>query len=289
MIDLFYPFAEFEFMRRALAGCLLLSLSAAPVGVFMVLRRISLTGDALSHAILPGVALGYLFYGLSFVAMAFGGLVAGSLVALMSGLSSRWSDTPEDRNLAAFYLTALAMGVFIVSTHGSPVDLMHILFGAALGITDAALLAVAGVATVTVWVLLLIFRPLVIDSVDSGAFSRQSGWGLICQSLLMVLIALNLVAGLQAMGTLMAVGLMILPATIASYWCSRLETLLVVSVLAAALASFLGLLGSYHADWPTSPTIILLLGAGFLFSVLTGRRRGLARGLWPKTFHPRNR
>ncbi len=283
MMDLFHPFVEFDFMRRALVGCLLLSLSAGPVGVFMVLRRISLTGDALSHAILPGVALGYLLYGLSFMAMALGGLLAGTLVALLSGLSSRWSNTPEDRNLAAFYLTALALGVFIVSTHGSPVDLMHILFGAALGMTDAALLAVAGVATVTIWALLMLLRPLVIDSVDGSAFSRRSGWGLICQSLLMVLIALNLVAGLQAMGTLMAVGLMILPAAIASYWCSRLETMLVVSVMAAALASLLGLLGSFHADWPTSPTIILLLGVAFLVSVLVGRRRGLCIALWRKT------
>ena len=277
MIEVFYPFVEFDFMRRALAGCLILSLSAAPVGVFMVLRRISLMGDALSHAVLPGVAIGYLVAGLSVVAMALGGLLAGCLVALASGLSSRWSAVPEDRNLAALYLCALALGVFLISVRGGSVDLMHVLFGAALGLGDAALIWVAGTATVTVWVLLMLFRPLVLDSVDPGSLSGQGGWGFLTHAALMVLIVLNLVAGLHAMGTLMAVGLMILPGTIAGYWCRRLDALLAMAVTLAGLASMVGLLGSFYADWPTSPTIILVLGSVYLFSVLLGRRQGLVR------------
>lgn len=280
MNEVFYPFVEFDFMRRALVGSLILSLSAAPVGVFMVLRRISLMGDALSHAVLPGVAIGYLVAGLSVAAMALGGLLAGCLVALASGLSSRWSSVPEDRNLAAWYLIALALGVFLISVRGGSVDLMHVLFGAALGLGDAALVWVGATATVTIWVLLMLFRPLVLDSVDASSLSNQGGWGWLTHGAFVVLIVLNLVAGLHAMGTLMAVGLMILPGTIASYWCQRLDALLVVAIVLAGLASVAGLLGSFYADWPTSPTIILGLGIAYLLSVLVGRRQGLVRILW---------
>jgi zinc/manganese transport system permease protein len=287
MTGLFYPFFEFDFMRRALVGCLMLSLGAAPVGVFMVLRRISLTGDALSHAVLPGIAIGYLIAGLSVAAMAIGGLLAGCLVALASSLSSRWSTVPEDRNLAAWYLIALALGVFLISVRGGSVDLMHVLFGAALGLDDAALLWVAFTATVTVWVLLLLFRPLVLDSVDPGSLRNQGSWSWLTHGAFVVLIVFNLVAGLHAMGTLMAVGLMILPATIASYWCRHLDTLLLVAVLLAGLASFAGLLGSFYADWPTSPTIILVLGIAYLLSVLLGSRQGLVRMLWQRPVQTR--
>ena len=103
------PFAEFAFMRRALVASLALSLSAAPLGVFLTLRRMSLMGDALSHAILPGVALGYLVAGLSLSAMAIGGLLAGMLVAGLAGLVSRVTTLKEDASLAAIYLVALVL------------------------------------------------------------------------------------------------------------------------------------------------------------------------------------
>src|SRR3981081_3319537 len=116
MIDLLTgPFVEFSFMRRALVGCLALSLGAPPVGVFLVLRRMSLMGDAMSHAILPGAAIGYLLAGLSLFAMSAGGLVAGIVVAVLAGLVARSTVLREDASLAAFYLVSLAAGVLIVS------------------------------------------------------------------------------------------------------------------------------------------------------------------------------
>ena len=102
------PFAEFQFMRRALLGCVAVSLGATPVGVFLMLRRMSLTGDAMAHAILPGAAIGYLIAGLSLIAMTIGGLLAGLFVALVSGLVSRSTQLKEDASLAAFYLISLA-------------------------------------------------------------------------------------------------------------------------------------------------------------------------------------
>src|SRR5690349_23511789 len=109
------PFTEFEFMRRALAAVVALSLGAAPIGAFLMLRRMSLVGDAMAHAILPGAAIGFLLSGLNLFAMTTGGLIAGFAVALLSGLVSRSTGLKEDASLATFYLASLAIGVTIVS------------------------------------------------------------------------------------------------------------------------------------------------------------------------------
>ena len=134
----FAPFAEFAFMRRALVATLALSLSAAPLGVFLPLRRMSLLGDALSHAVLPGVAIGFMLSGLSLTAMALGGVAAGMLVAAIAGLVTRFTTLKEDASLAAIYLVALALGVTLISGHGTQLDLLHILFGSALAWTTKA-------------------------------------------------------------------------------------------------------------------------------------------------------
>ena len=139
---LIQPFVEFGFMRRALVASLALAMGCGPIGVFLVLRRMSLIGDAMSHAVLPGAALGFLVAGLSLFWMSLGGFVAGLLVALLSGLLARATQLREDASFAAFYLISLATGVLLVSTHGSNVDIIHVLFGTILAVDDAALLLV---------------------------------------------------------------------------------------------------------------------------------------------------
>src|SRR5947199_8518013 len=122
------PFSEFEFMRRALAGALALALGACPIGVFLMLRRMSLVGDAMAHAILPGAAVGFLVSGLNLFAMTAGGLIAGFVVALLKGLVARATELKEDASLATFYLVSLALGVMIISLKGTNLDLLHLLF-----------------------------------------------------------------------------------------------------------------------------------------------------------------
>jgi zinc/manganese transport system permease protein len=134
------PFLEFSFMRRALVACLALRLGCGPGGVLLVLRRMSLVGDAMSHAVLPGAAIGFLVAGFSLTAMSLGGFAAGLVVALLAGLVTRSTEQREDASFAAFYLISLALGVLIVSTRGSNVDLMHVLFGTILAVDDVSLL-----------------------------------------------------------------------------------------------------------------------------------------------------
>ena len=172
------PFADFAFMRRALVATLALSLSAAPLGVFLTLRRMSLLGDALSHAVLPGVAVGFMLFGLSLPAMAIGGVAAGLLVAGIAGFVSRATSLKEDASLAALYLVALAIGVALISRQGSQLDLLRILFGSTLGVDAPGLLLVAGVTSVSLLALAAGYRGLVLETFDPVFLSAsgQRGW-----------------------------------------------------------------------------------------------------------------
>ncbi len=276
------PFVEFGFMRRALAGCLALSLSATPVGVFLILRRMSLAGDAIAHAILPGAAIGYLVAGLSLPAMTIGGMVAGLAVAVAAGGIARMTLLREDASLASVYLLSLASGVMIVSLRGSNVDLLHVLFGTVLALDDAALLLVASIATVTLVTLAVVYRPLVLECCDPS-FLRSVGR---CSTPVhigfMALVVLNLVAGFHALGTLMAVGIMVLPAAAARLWVRDIAGLLPLAMSIALLGSTTGLLLSFHASLPASPAIVLALGVLYVISLVIAPAGMLAGRLGPR-------
>jgi zinc/manganese transport system permease protein len=271
------PFAEFAFMRHALIGTLALALGCAPIGVFLVLRRMSLLGDAMSHAILPGAAIAFIAYGLSLTALTIGGLLAGLVVVILAGAVTRLTQIKEDASFAAFYLLSLASGVLLVSKWGSNVDLMHILFGSVLAVDTPALLLVAAIATLTLLMLAIFYRPLVIESFDPEFLRATRRGGALTHFVFLILVVLNLVAGFQALGTLMAVGLMMLPATTARLWARTLAGLLPIAMLIAFVSGFAGLLISYHGDLPSGPAIILTAGCIYLASLLIGRNGGL---LW---------
>jgi zinc/manganese transport system permease protein len=266
------PFVEFGFMRRALVGCLALSLSAAPLGVFLMLRRMSLMGDAVAHGILPGVALGYLYAGLSLGAMTVGGIVAGVAVAVVSGLVARSTVLKEDTSLAAFYLLSLALGVLIVSTRGNSVDLLHVLFGTVLSLNDEALMLLGSIATLTLMGMAVLYRPLIMECLDSTFLRHVSRWSPVAHYGFLGLLVINLVAGFHALGTLMAVGLLVLPAAAARFWVRQVSPMLRLASALALLGGASGLLLSFHADWPSGPTIVLCLGVIYLFSLAFGRQ-----------------
>jgi zinc/manganese transport system permease protein len=269
------PFVEFGFMRRGLVGCLAIALGCGPIGTILVLRRMSLMGDALSHAVLPGAALGFIFAGLWLPAMTLGGVAAGLAVALLSGLVTRLTPLREDASFAAFYLISLALGVLLVSTHGSNVDLLHLLFGSILAIDDTALVLIGVIATSTLLGLAVIYRPLVVECFDPGFLRAVGGRGGLVHTLFLALVVFNLVAAFQVLGTLMAVGLMMLPAAAARFWVRELSSLSATSSGVAVASGFLGLLLSYHLDLPSGPAIVLVAGLAYLASVLFGPRDSL--------------
>lgn len=278
------PFLDFAFMQRALVGAFMLSISACPVGVFLMLRRMSLTGDAMAHAILPGAAAGFLLYGLQIVPMTIGGLVAGIVVALGAGAVARMTIQKEDASMAAFYLISLSLGVLMVSLRGSSIDLMHVLFGTVLALNDDALLLIGLVCALTLVTLGIFWRALVAECLDPLFLRSVSRLGTPVHFIFLGLVVINLVAGFQALGTLLSVGLMILPAASARFWTQRVGTMCLIAIAIGLTSSVTGLLLSYHASLPSGPAIILSAGLAYLSSVIASPR-GVLLARLPRTAH----
>jgi zinc/manganese transport system permease protein len=269
------PFVEFEFMRRALIGAIALAFGAAPIGVFLMLRRMSLIGDAMAHAILPGAAVSFLVAGFNLFAMAAGGMVAGLIVALAAGLIARSTELKEDASLAAVFIISLGVGVTIVSLSGTNVDLLHFLFGSVLAMDNSTLLLTVSITTVSLIILAMIWRPLVLECVDPGFLRSVSRSGGAAHIAFLALVVMNLVGGFQALGTLLAVGMMMLPAVTARFWARNVTGMIGVAIGCAVLAGYAGLLISYHLNLPSGPGIILVAGAIYVVSVLFGPAGGL--------------
>src|ERR1700752_1751347 len=275
------PFAEFEFMRRAAVGVLALAVGAAPVGVFLMLRRMSLVGDAMAHAILPGAAIGFLLSGLSLFAMTAGGLIAGFTVAILAGLVARNTELKEDASLATFYLASLALGVTIVSIKGTNIDLLHVLFGDILAMDDQTLFVIAFNASITLLVLAVIYRPLVIECVDPVFLRTVSRAGAPAHLAFLALVVVNFFNGFHALGTLLGVGLMILPAGIARFWSRDITGMICIAVASAILSGYAGLVLSFQTRIPSGPAIILVAAVLYVVSVLFGSVSGLVRQMFP--------
>ncbi len=268
------PFTDYAFMKRALVAALALAISGAPLGVLMMLRRMTLVGDALSHAILPGIAVAFFVAGLSLWAMTLGGVTAALIVAGLAALLTRLTDMKEDAAFALLYLLSLAVGVALISFKGSSAHLMHVLFGNILAIDQETLTLVASVCCLSLFTIAVLYRRFVIDGFD-GAFMRTAGAqrrGVGLMSLaFFALLMINLVASFQAMGTLMALGLMVLPALAARFWAKTMDGMLPFAMGLGALAAYAGLVLSYHTAIPSGPAIVLVAGAITVFSAMIGR------------------
>ncbi|MBF8224148.1 metal ABC transporter permease [Halomonas sp. 328] len=271
------PF-DYAFMRRALAACVVLALTMPVIGVLLTLRGMSLMGEALSHAILPGVALAFVLAGFSLPLMMLGGVAAGLITVLLAGGVSLVAGLKEDAAMASLFLVAMAAGVMGISLSGNALDLGHVLFGSILAVDRQTLLLVATAGSLVLAVLAVAFRALVVECLDPHFLTQQGRHAGGIQALFLGLVVISLVIGFQALGTLMAAGLMLLPAATARFWSQRLEGMIVIAIGWALVSSLAGLLASYHLSLPAGPSIVLLAGAGYLVSVLVGPKGGwLAR------------
>jgi len=199
------------------------------------------------------------------VPMTLGGMAAGLIVAFGAGAVSRFTVQREDASMAAFYLMSLAAGVLIVSLRGSNVDLMHVLFGSVLALDNAAIALIGSIAVVTLALLAVFWRALVAECLDPLFLRSVSRLGAPTHFIFLALVVLNLVAGFQALGTLLAVGLMMLPAAAARFWTSRVETMALLAIVIGMTSSVAG------------PAIIFAAGAIYILSIAFGRR-GLVAG-----------
>jgi zinc/manganese transport system permease protein len=268
------PFETLAFMRAALVACLALALANGVVGTLLILRRASLDGDVLGHAVMPGAAIGFLYAGPSPVWLSLGGLASGFAVAALAGLLA--SDRARrDVGLVAFYLIALSLGVLLVAWRGSNVEIMRVLFGTVLAIDRAALLQIAALASIILLVIAALYRPLAVGAFDP-AFLRAAGIRAPYGAVFAALVVLALVASFQAFGTLLALGPMLLPAAAARCWRLGAAASIALATGFGMAASLAGLLLSYHGNLPSGPAIVLSAGVLFgMSSVLAGILRRL--------------
>lgn len=276
MLDLFItPFVEFDFMLNALISLLCLCCSSPIVGVFLSLKKMSLSGDAISHSILPGVTISFLFFGLSVTALTLGGVIAGLIVIILSSLFSRASTASSDNILTVFYLFSLSLGVLIMSISGSNLDLLNFLFGNIFAINNETILMLGIITSLTLITIFFISRPLIIEIVDPLFFSSVSKIGGLIDIIFMILVVLNLIASFQAIGTLMGIGIMVIPSISLRFWTNNLFKIIIFSVITALLSSYVALIISFNVNISCSPLIIIILSSFFLLSFIIGKRNGI--------------
>lgn len=282
------PFFDYDFMAKAFLVSSLLAIIGAPVGVFLMFRRLSLLGDALSHALLPGAAIAYLFWGLYFPALYFGGLVAGLVVAGLATLLSHLTPQKDDHSMAPLYLMAVAAGVVIVSQSGSNVDLLHLLFGSILALDETTLGIVLFSSSVAALLWLFFARLILFESLDPQHLKRLGYPVAWIHFLFLFLVVLTLVTGFQAMGTLMSLGLILLPAASARLCAESIRGQIFCAAALGILASFTGLMFSFSWNWPSGPAIVLACGLFFALSFVFGPTQGLVPR-WRRRHHPPSR
>ena len=272
--ELFVSPFSYEFMRRGLLSALLLGTSGGLIGCVLVLRRMALMGDALSHSLLPGVAAAWFFFGTSTTALFFGGLAAGLLTALGSALLSRLTRVKEDAAFGSLFIVFFGAGVALVSKLPTRINLTDFLFGNVLGVSTGELRLAAAVCFVTVAVFVVFYRSVLLETFDPVFNRATGGRGGLVHLVFLTLTVLNLVAAMQTMGIVLALGLFLLPAVSAYLWCDRFITMLLLSIAFAVVDSAIGILVSFHAGVASGAAIVLCLGAVFVFSALFSPRHG---------------
>ncbi|MFN8770924.1 MAG: metal ABC transporter permease [Neisseriaceae bacterium] len=261
-------FIDNPFLVRALVACIGISFICPILGIFLMLRRMSLVGDAISHAILPGVALGFMFGGISVIAMAIGGLVAGLFVTILAGVVSHRTEIKEDASFAGFYLIALALGVVIISRSGTNLDLMHILFGSILAVDKESLLIINVIATISLILMAFIIRPLVIGIFDKNLLQYYGINAKLFHLIFLFLVVINVVVDFQVLGTILVIGLMMLPAGFSRLLTKSLNNMLCLAIFSSLFSSVIGIILSYYYNLPTGPAIILVSGVLYILAIL---------------------
>lgn len=257
-------------MRVALVACFALALANGPIGILLLMRRESMGANVLSHAVMPGAAIGFLYTGYSLAALTLGGLLTGLAVAALAVLTARVGPRRQDPGLIAFYLVSLSFGVLIVAARGSQADLMHVLFGTVLAVDVKALVLIASISSVTMLLVAALYRPLAVESFDPVFLRAVGGGGGAFRAIFITLVVLNLVASFQAFGTLLAIGPMLLPAAAARCWTRKVWPMIALATVFGMAGSLAGLLISYYANLPSGPAIVVGGGAIYGMSLLAG-------------------
>lgn len=270
---------QYHFVARGLGMALLLGVSGGVVGCVLLLRRIVLMADSFGHSLLPGIGLAYLWMGPGVVSLFTGAVIAGLFTSIMSGLVNRLTRLKEDAAFGSLFVLCFALGVALMSKIAAPVDLLHYLFGNILGVTANDLYLVCVTTCVTVLATCLFYRSLLLETFDPTFHRSSGGRSLLTHLGVLAAVVINLVAALQAVGMVLALGLFILPAVTAYLWCERFGAMLLFSAIYGGVAACAGLYVSYHLNLPSGACMVGCLGSGYVLSLIISPQHGVLGGL----------
>jgi iron/zinc/copper transport system permease protein len=259
-------------MFNAFVAAILVGIICGVLGCFIILRGMALMGDAISHAVLPGVVIAYMLGGSFFI----GALVTGILTALAIGYVSQNSKIKDDSAIGIMFTAAFALGVVLITyLRGTNVDLWHILFGNVLGVSRSDLWVTATIGGFVLLIILLLYKQLLLSSFDATmatAIGLPVKW---IHYLLMVLLSLVTVASLNTVGIILVVAMLITPGATAYLWTDRLPVMLLLSALFGVLSAVIGLYFSYIWDVSTGGSIVLVASVLFILTFLFAPKNGV--------------
>ncbi|EOD4377663.1 TPA: metal ABC transporter permease [Staphylococcus aureus] len=253
MLEFVEHLFTYQFLNRALITSIIVGIVCGTVGSLIVLRGLSLMGDAMSHAVLPGVALSFLFG----IPMFVGALITGMIASIFIGYITSSSKTKPDAAIGISFTAFLASGIIIISLINTTTDLYHILFGNLLAITNSAFLTTIVIGSIVLILIIIFYRPLMISTFDP-MFSRMSGLNTtLLHYFVMLLLSLVTVASIQTVGIILVVALLITPASTAFLISKKLYSMMIIASLISVISSIVGLYYSYIYNIPSGATIVL--------------------------------
>lgn len=274
MIDSLLSPLSFSFMQRGFAAALIVGVVCSILGTYVVLKSMAFLGDALAHAVLPGVAVAYILGG----NLTFGALIAAVAVALSIGVLSRGGILKEDTAIGILFAAALSLGIALISSiRAYAVDLSHILFGNLLGVSSTDLLLTGILGLLVVSVILIIYRPLMVVSFDPVLAAALNLPINLFRTILLLLLAVTIVISIQTVGVGLVSAMLVTPAAAAYLLTRRLSQMMLLSALIGASSSVIGLYLSYYLNIASGAAIVLTATFIFLLSFFFSPTRGVIR------------
>jgi zinc/manganese transport system permease protein len=260
------PF-QYPFMQKAMIACCALALGGIPLGTILILRRMTLLGEAFSHGIMPGVVISFLFFENSIYHMTILGSLSGICIAGLSRYTAKQTELSEESAFGGFYILFFAIGMLTLAASKSQKHVMCFLFGSILGIDSAMLWWCIGVSTITVISLLIIRRPLIASCFDPVFAKLIFKYSEYYYAIFLCLLCVNIVSSLQVFGNLMSIGLILLPLLCLRFWKIHISYAIPIAIGIGILASYIGIVLSFHMSLPVSTSIIAVLGIFYISSV----------------------
>ena len=278
IVEFAHALGHYNFLQSALMAAIMVGIMSGIIGSFIILRGMSLMGDALSHSVLPGVAVAYMLG----INIMIGATVFGVVAAVLIGFVASHSKLKNDTSIGVVFSAFFALGFILISMAQSSTNLHHILFGNVLAVSDSDLIETFIVLAVVVIFVILFFKELQITSFDN-TFAKSYGLNTsVIHYGLMIVLTLVTVSALQTVGIILVVAMLITPAATAFLWTNRLVNMLFLSSCFGAVASFIGLYLSYTMNWASGPAIVLVAAIIFLISFVVAPKQSFLAKLGVK-------